>query len=601
MKKRILSIFLIALVLMLSIPIASLAEGENIIIAQDLKVGDKISTINTSIVSKGNGDYAHFYVYKNDMDLGISLFTSNTIRSVASLDYINEKYGYSELYFDGLVGSSFKFHAIDKNRPDCTHSFCEAWAYNSSGHWHPCSQKECTVATSKISEHTDDGFAFSKHDTNGPYGTCSVCGYISGSRKMYDNNIVVKADGIYVDNVKTNLDEYNIYFEPASGNNNAKLIFVNSCIIVTSGTKVTNPIITSLIDLDIVTLYSSQLSGDFEEDAEDIGLDAAPCIDAGGHKLKICGTGTISIQAPSGQWSNGENPGHGNIGIKADSIIIDVGKYNDAFVIDSTLSVKGGITLDGTNKNNGLAFSCEPTIVGDYNYLAASKDSTGSLPEQEIGTKLSEFVAIYIKGLVSKKHIHSNSESWTSYGANGHYHACTIDGCTVTDFSSHTNDGFAYSNHIFDKNNICTLCGFDNSTPEPEPDPINYKVIEGANSTWVIEDGENPAFRSNADFSKFVRVELDGKVLDPANYTAKSGSTIITLKPEFAAKLAPGKHTINIVSSDGSASTVFYIEEVIANTDGFTLSEATMSSAFVGIGIVGLSVVFFELKKKKVR
>ena len=139
--------------------------------------------------------------------------------------------------------------------------------------------------------------------------------------------------------------------------------------------------------------------------------------------------------------------------------------------------------------------------------------------------------------------------------------------------------------------------------PAPEPDPINYKVIEGANSVWTVSAGESPTFRSNADFSKFSHVLLDGKELAKKYYKAESGSTIITLTPEFTATLAVGKHTIEIVSTDGSASTVFYIEETIANTDGegFALSTATMSSAFIGCNIVGLAVVFFELKKKKVK
>ena len=135
----------------------------------------------------------------------------------------------------------------------------------------------------------------------------------------------------------------------------------------------------------------------------------------------------------------------------------------------------------------------------------------------------------------------------------------------------------------------------------PEPDPINYKIIEGANSVWTVSAGESPTFRSNADFSKFSHVLLDGKELAKKYYKAESGSTIVTLKPEYAATLSVGKHTIEIVSTDGSASTVFYIEETIANTDGegFALSTAAMSSALIGCNIVGLAVVFFELKKKK--
>ena len=130
-------------------------------------------------------------------------------------------------------------------------------------------------------------------------------------------------------------------------------------------------------------------------------------------------------------------------------------------------------------------------------------------------------------------------------------------------------------------------------------EPTAYKIIEGANSTWD-ETSEKPlTFRSDADFSKFVKVLLDGEILDPSNYTASSGSTIITLKPEFASTLKSGKHTIEIVSTDGSALANFYIEEAIANTDGGVTSEATLPMSFIAFTVIGLSTVFFVGKKKK--
>ena len=138
--------------------------------------------------------------------------------------------------------------------------------------------------------------------------------------------------------------------------------------------------------------------------------------------------------------------------------------------------------------------------------------------------------------------------------------------------------------------------------PTPDPEPISYRITEGANSIWVIAVGESPTFRSNAPFEKLSHVLLDGRKLHSSAYKGQSGSTLITLTPEFTATLAPGKHTIEIVSTDGSASTVFYIDnDEIAQTDGSLFKEATMSSGFVGFAIVGLSAIFFELKKKKVK
>ncbi len=131
----------------------------------------------------------------------------------------------------------------------------------------------------------------------------------------------------------------------------------------------------------------------------------------------------------------------------------------------------------------------------------------------------------------------------------------------------------------------------------------DYKITEGAHALWLPKYAKGfLSFRSNADYSKFVSVEVDNKILDASKFIASPGSTIVKLKPEYLSTLAIGKHTLRIVSTDGYAETDFYIEdETIAPTDGGFLSEATMSTAFVGMGVVGLSAVFFELKKKKVR
>jgi len=48
---------------------------------------------------------------------------------------------------------------------------------------------------------------------------------------------------------------------------------------------------------------------------------------------------------------------------------------------------------------------------------------------------------------------------------------------------------------------------------------------------------------------------MDGALVDPANYTAVSGSTIVTFKPAYLETLALGKHTAEFVYTDGSAST----------------------------------------------
>ena len=90
--------------------------------------------------------------------------------------------------------------------------------------------------------------------------------------------------------------------------------------------------------------------------------------------------------------------------------------------------------------------------------------------------------------------------------------------------------------------------------PVKEP----YKIIVGADQV-VLTTANSAVFSLNADFSKFVRVEVDGETVPAKYYTAKSGSTVITFNREYISKLTEGKHTLRIVSTDGSASTGFKV------------------------------------------
>ena len=92
-----------------------------------------------------------------------------------------------------------------------------------------------------------------------------------------------------------------------------------------------------------------------------------------------------------------------------------------------------------------------------------------------------------------------------------------------------------------------------------------YRIIDGANSSWTQNTDGTVVIRGNGEFSKFHAVKVDGKVIDPANYDATEGSTIITLKAEYLKTLATGSHTFAIVWNNGIAGTNF---TVAANTSG---------------------------------
>ena len=99
-----------------------------------------------------------------------------------------------------------------------------------------------------------------------------------------------------------------------------------------------------------------------------------------------------------------------------------------------------------------------------------------------------------------------------------------------------------------------------------------YQIIDGANSSWTHDSDGNITIRGNGDFSKFTGVKLDGNLIDKSNYTAKEGSTIITLKASYLNTLSAGTHTVEILWTDGSASTTFTIK---ANTSDDKPSSGT--------------------------
>jgi hypothetical protein len=85
------------------------------------------------------------------------------------------------------------------------------------------------------------------------------------------------------------------------------------------------------------------------------------------------------------------------------------------------------------------------------------------------------------------------------------------------------------------------------------------EMVEGANAVFTHAE-DALTFRSNDEFINFLKVLVDGVEIDPANYTAVSGSIKVSLEKVYLETLSAGTHTMEIVSTNGSAGTSFTVQ-----------------------------------------
>ena len=136
---------------------------------------------------------------------------------------------------------------------------------------------------------------------------------------------------------------------------------------------------------------------------------------------------------------------------------------------------------------------------------------------------------------------------------------------------------------------------------------LSPEIIEGKGQSITAGEKKELIFKSNAAFSDFIRVELDGKNLDAKNYTVKEGSTVVTLKADYVATLSAGEHTIGIVSESGTATTTFTVNAK-AVVDNDTKSPQTGDNSHMalwiallfmsGAGVIG-TMVYGKKKRAK--
>ena len=138
-----------------------------------------------------------------------------------------------------------------------------------------------------------------------------------------------------------------------------------------------------------------------------------------------------------------------------------------------------------------------------------------------------------------------------------------IDGATATSYTTSAVDiscnGFKYQCVVSNSAGTVTSNTAVLTVTESTPTKGDYQIIDGANGKHTIGKDGTLTFRSNAPFSEFKAVLVDGVIVDPSNYDVSKGSTIVRLKQSFLDTLSKGSHTIAIQSIGGTATANFSV------------------------------------------
>lgn len=87
---------------------------------------------------------------------------------------------------------------------------------------------------------------------------------------------------------------------------------------------------------------------------------------------------------------------------------------------------------------------------------------------------------------------------------------------------------------------------------QEEPDLEIYRFTEGMNGIWTNGSGEDLQFKTNGYFPLFDGLQVDGVALvENTDFRAASGSTELTLIPEYLGELSVGSHIITALYADG--------------------------------------------------
>lgn len=156
----------------------------------------------------------------------------------------------------------------------------------------------------------------------------------------------------------------------------------------------------------------------------------------------------------------------------------------------------------------------------------------------------------------------------------GIYEFEEVEGFTIYGYKSTEAETYANGGETF------VFVALDEGDTPVTPGETGLEIIaDKTDEYYVIGSGTDAVIYCTGEFSKFVSVEMDGVIVDPANYTIVEGSTVLTFASAYLDTLSVGVHKVKLNYIDDSITTTLTILERgssipsgSGNTNGQTIS-----------------------------
>jgi len=342
-----------------------------------------------------------------------------------------------------------------------------------------------------------------------------------------------------------------------------------------------------------------------------------------GGNVTIKGDGTLKMNILGDDYTYGICA-KGNLticeSVKLDITTVQTGLYAgdpDSAQTASILTIKDSAKVDITSTGESIFSTKEVNIEGNAQVNIVTDEDSCIWSQDTVNFKGT--VNVNAVSNEAWACIHANFEiifdldkggKVTAETKNDDEYACAFNAAAATTILLNREDGTDVTYPVGGKetkisNTFWAITESDGKTyakkATVENKLVEYKIKESADeATWTKGGTDGQKITSTADFSKFVSVSVDGKVVDAANYDKAEGSTIITFKPTFLETLSLGEHPVVITSKDGSATGTLTIKEAAPAAEPEAVADTADTNAIaVFAALTALSAAGFVTVKKK--